>query len=148
MTVKQLVQSGLNAFGLRVSYNKFDLDYFFEAIKTRGFAPRHIVDVGASHGELVTRRNEYFPEAYYTLIEPQAWLQKDAHDILLAAKPNGSAPGQAISRARYLYGPMSTTFAPFLPIRQSMYRSEGGRIIEVPIVTLDEVVARERCPIS
>ena len=51
MTVKQLVQSGFNAFGLRVSYNKFDLDYFFEAIKTRGFAPKHIVDVGANHAD-------------------------------------------------------------------------------------------------
>ena len=29
MTVKQLVQSGFNAFGLRVSYNKFEFGLFF-----------------------------------------------------------------------------------------------------------------------
>ena len=60
MTVKQLVQSGFNAFGLRVSYNKFDFDYFFEAIKARGFAPKHIVDVGANHADLVAHRAQVF----------------------------------------------------------------------------------------
>ena len=30
MTVKQLVQSVFNAFGLRVSHNKFDFDYFLK----------------------------------------------------------------------------------------------------------------------
>src|SRR5215471_7449204 len=146
MTVKQLVQSGFNAFGLRVSYNKFDLDYFFEAIKTRGFAPKHIVDVGASHAEWSRAALKHFPEAYYTLIEPQAWLQKDAHDILARGKAKwisagaGDKPGTLPLWAHE--HDVCSTFA-YSP---EHVPTEGGRTIDVPIVTLDEVVRASAAP--
>ena len=138
-TVKELVQSGFNAFGLRVSYNKFEFDYFFEAIKARGFAPKHIVDVGASHGSWSRTALKYFPEAYYTLIEPQAWLEKDASDILTRGNAKwisagaGDKPGTLPLWAHT--HDVCSTFA-YSP---EHVPSEGGRIIAVPIVTLDEV---------
>jgi FkbM family methyltransferase len=142
MTVKELVQSGFNAFGYRVSRNKFDFDYFFEALKARGFAPKHIVDVGASHGIWSRTALKYFPDAYYTLIEPQAWLEKDAHDILRRGRAKwisagaGEKPGTLPLWAHE--HDVCSTFA-YSP---KHVPSEGGRVIEVPIVTLDEV-ARE-----
>src|SRR5262245_48191461 len=146
MTIKHLIQSGFNTFGLRVSYNKFDFDYFFEAVKSRGFAPKHIVDVGASHGIWSRAALKYFPGAYYTLIEPQAWLQKDSNDILARGKAKWISAGAGDKSGTlplwaHNHDVCSTfTYAPEQP------RSEGGRIIEVPIVTLDEVVRASAAP--
>ena len=47
-----------------------------------GFVPKHIIDVGANHGTWTRETLKYFPEAYYTLIEPQEWLKPSLQDIL------------------------------------------------------------------
>src|SRR5262249_53891537 len=152
MTIKRLIQSGFNAFGLRVSYNKFEFDYFFEAVKSRGFVPKHIVDVGANHGIWSRTALKYFPEAYYTLIEPEAWLQKDSNDILARGKAKwisagaGDKPGTLPLWADK--HDVSSTFAhstEHMPSGEHV-PSEGGRFIEVPIVTLDEVVRASTVP--
>jgi hypothetical protein len=46
------------------------LDLLFLLLKCRGFSPNHIVDVGANHGYWTRTALKYFPDAYYTLIEP------------------------------------------------------------------------------
>ena len=57
MSIKQLVQAGFGAFGLRLTRvsnepkHYYDqMDSFFLVLKQRGFSPNHIVDVGANHG--------------------------------------------------------------------------------------------------
>ncbi len=90
MDAKKLVQAGFGAFGLRLSRNKSvrDLsgwDLFFSALKARGFAPKHVVDVGANHGSWTRSALNYFPESYYTLIEPQDWLKTNIQDLLMGA---------------------------------------------------------------
>ena len=48
----------------------------------RGFAPKHIIDVGANHGNWTRRALKYFPDAYYTLVEPQDHLRTHVQDLL------------------------------------------------------------------
>ena len=60
----------------------FQLPLLFSALRARGFLPKHIVDVGANHGSWTRAALNYFPEAYYTLIEPQDYLKKDVQDLL------------------------------------------------------------------
>ena len=53
----------------------------------RGFAPKHIMDVGANHGKWTRIALTYFPDAYYTdayytLIEPQDQLRAHVADLL------------------------------------------------------------------
>jgi hypothetical protein len=54
MSIKQLVQAGFGAFGLRLTRvsnepkHYYDqMDSFFLVLKRRGFSPNHIVDVGS-----------------------------------------------------------------------------------------------------
>ncbi|OAD91220.1 FkbM family methyltransferase [Aequorivita soesokkakensis] len=58
------------------------LENFFSNIKTMGFTPKHIVDVGANHGTWTREAIKYFPTAQFSLIEPQNWLQPSFQDLL------------------------------------------------------------------
>ena len=52
------------------------------ALRELGFAPRHIVDVGANHGLWTREAITFFPDAHYTLVEPQDELKRDIQDLL------------------------------------------------------------------
>jgi hypothetical protein len=58
------------------------LSQFFSLLKRQGFSPRHIFDVGANHGNWTRAAVRFFPDAQYTLIEPQGILQKSVQDLV------------------------------------------------------------------
>jgi FkbM family methyltransferase len=83
----RLVRSTLKHFGyglVRLEYAKpsYGLDCLFPLLKQRGFAPRHILDVGANRGLWTRTAIEYFPDALYTLIEPQEELESHVQDLV------------------------------------------------------------------
>src|SRR5438874_11361928 len=84
--MKRVLQAALAKFGLRLSRlanaPKDGLTCFFEAIQQAGFTPRHIVDVGANHGNWTRAAIRFFPEAEYTLIEPQDHLKVHVQDLI------------------------------------------------------------------
>src|SRR5258708_12538959 len=90
--MNRILQAALGKFGLRLSRvanaPKDGLTCFFEAILRAGFAPRHIVDVGANHGNWTRTAIRFFPEAQYTLVDPQDHLKADVQDLI--------APGHKI----------------------------------------------------
>jgi FkbM family methyltransferase len=145
MGVKKLIQFGFNAFGLQVSYKKSGSnmsgwDFFFSALKARGFNPEHIIDVGVNHGLWSRTALNYFPDSYYTLIEPQDWLKKESRDILARGKAEWITAGvgdkQGILPLWVTERDDSCTFA----FSSEALRLEGGRTIDVPIITLDQIV--------
>lgn len=58
------------------------LSIFYQNLKALGFEPRHIVDVGANRGTWTREALKYFPDASYTLLEPQHWLRNSMDDLL------------------------------------------------------------------
>ncbi len=56
-------------------HKNYLLNTLFTNLKAAGFSPKHIVDVGANHGTWTREALKHFPDAYYTLIEPQNWLK-------------------------------------------------------------------------
>jgi FkbM family methyltransferase len=58
------------------------LDTFYHNLKAIGFSPKHIVDIGANRGTWTREALKHFPDAYYTLIEPQARLKTYMEDML------------------------------------------------------------------
>jgi FkbM family methyltransferase len=54
---------------------------FYNTLKQIGFEPQHIVDVGANRGTWTRETLKYFPNASYTLIEPQHWLKDFITDL-------------------------------------------------------------------
>jgi FkbM family methyltransferase len=157
--VKKLVQSTLKKFGLRLvrdddsltqattcpSASNSGLDCFFAALRRLGFHPKHIVDIGANHGSWTRKALVYFPEAHYTLVEPQDHLKVHIEDLLArgrkitwinagAADKSGSLPF-AIS-----YRDDSSTF-------DLAQVDAGTALISVPVMTLNEIVSSAGAPL-
>lgn len=90
--VKTLIQSLLRPFGLRLaslkssSKQEFGAAVLFSVLKQAGFAPAHILDVGANHGNWTRAALEFFPQAQYTLLEPQEKLKVYIQDLLQAGQ--------------------------------------------------------------
>ena len=88
--VKTLIQSLLRPFGLRLTRLKpvqpFGTDVLFEVLRRFGFSPKHIVDIGANHGNWTRVALRFFPEAHYTLLEPQDWLKIHIQDLQAAGR--------------------------------------------------------------
>src|SRR6201987_148010 len=90
--VKNLIQSFLRPFGLRLArlqdkpQNDYGYAVLFSLLKRFGFSPKHIVDIGANHGNWTRTSLQYFPEAQYTLLEPQNELMVHVQDLVAAGR--------------------------------------------------------------
>lgn len=54
----------------------------FPLLKRMGFDPKHVINVGANHGHWTRQAIEYFPNASYTLLEPQLELRQHIQDLV------------------------------------------------------------------
>ena len=84
MSLKNTVNSALErAFGFRLVRMRKPYrglrprESFFTMLKRQSFQPRRIYDVGANHGIWTRCAIEYFPNALYTLVEPQDHLKSN-----------------------------------------------------------------------
>tara|TARA_R110002049_G_scaffold221870_9_gene393434 strand:- start:782 stop:1528 length:747 start_codon:yes stop_codon:yes gene_type:complete len=57
------------------------LERFLSLLVELDFRPKHIVDIGANHGDWTRKALTFFPEANFTLIEPQQELFKYYKDF-------------------------------------------------------------------
>jgi FkbM family methyltransferase len=91
--IRKLVQSALKKLGYRVvrdglapqysvSPPAYGLEPFLSLLKRYGFDPRHIVDIGANKGGWTRRAIPFFPDACYTLVEPQDHLKVHIQDLV------------------------------------------------------------------
>jgi FkbM family methyltransferase len=153
--VKNLVQSTLEKFGLRlVRYNSAaqvtappsapnaGLDCFFAALKHLGFHPKHIVDIGAHRGSWTRKALVYFPEAHYTLVEPQDHLKVHIQDLRARGSKitwinAGAADQSGVLPFTISYRDDSSTFDP---------TAAGAARISVPVMTLNEIASAAGIP--
>ena len=59
-----------------------ELEKFFASLQRLAFKPRHIVDVGANRGHWTRTALRYFPDAHFTLLEPQLAMKELMRDLL------------------------------------------------------------------
>ena len=127
--------------------NPFDknslLEIFFENIKGMGFSPKHIIDVGANHGTWTRETLKYFPDSYYTLIEPQEWLKPSLQDILDAnSKVSFNAVGAGDKSGSFMFTIVDRDDSCSFRYTEEEAIAGGFKRVEIPIVTLNEVVAQ------
>ena len=156
--VKKLVQSTLKKFGLRLvrdddspaqaatslRHPTSALDCFLAALQRLGFKPKHIVDIGANRGSWTRKALAYFPEAHYTLVEPQDHLKMHIEDLLARSCKITWINAGAADRSGTLpftisYRDDSSTFDPTLA-------DAGAARISVPVMTLNEIVSVAGAP--
>jgi FkbM family methyltransferase len=127
--------------------NPFDknslIEIFFENIKKMGFTPKHIIDVGANHGTWTRETLKYLPDSYYTLIEPQEWLKTSLQDILdTNSKVTFNAVGAGNKSGTFMFTIADRDDSCSFRYTEEEAIAAGFKRIEIPIVTLNEVVAK------
>lgn len=142
------IQSVLGRLGYRIARiedgpraNK-GLDPFFALLKRFGFAPKHILDIGANRGLWTREAIKYFPEARYTLVEPQEGLKAHIQDLVDAGYKIQWINAGASDRTGTLLFTLndrddSSTFA----LTEEQARAAGFQQIHVPVKTANEIAA-------
>lgn len=156
-TVRRVVHAVLKSCGYRLL--KIDRDAiqgvgellgsFFGTLKRGGFSPRHVLDVGANHGLWTRQAMLVFPEAQYTLVEPQDELKRDIEDLVRSGREIEWINAAAGDRA----GTMAFTIArrddsSSLSLSAEEARAEGLRQVPMTVRTLNEIVSAsgKTCP--
>lgn len=123
-------------------FNKNNLlSVFFENIKAMGFIPKHIIDVGANHGTWTRETLKYFPDAYYTLIEPQERLKSSLQDILdTNSKVSFNAVGAGATSGSFMFTIVDRDDSCSFRYTEEEAKAGGYQQVEIPIVTLNEMV--------
>jgi FkbM family methyltransferase len=148
--LKKLIQSTFNKFGYRIVRNKsvhqtsvsppaYGLEPFFSLLKRYSFNPKHIIDVGANKGTWTRRAFPFFPDARYTMVEPQDNLKAHINDLLdrgckITWVNAGVADQSGTLPFTISYRDDSSTFAP-TPV------DAGAPRISVRVTTLNEIIS-------
>ncbi len=160
--IRKVLVKAFNPLAVRLGYNSyyspklaapepdkgFLLKNFYGILKSSGFNAKHIVDIGANHGTWTREALLYFPEAHYTLLEPQYWLKDSIKDLLDsnhrikfhgvgAGKTNGTFKFTVASRDD------SSSFAYSAEDAQK----EGLKQIDIPVVTLNTLLENSEIPL-
>lgn len=153
--MKDLIRTILGRVGLTVVRTKNiqylsncdALDPFFSALKGFGFDPKHILDVGANRGSWTRTAAKYFPNARYTLVEPQDQLKKYIQDLV----DNGCEIQWITAGASDKSGSMPLSISDhddrstFL-LAGPEGESAGSRQVTVDVKTLNEIVSGSALP--
>lgn len=118
---------------------------FFHCLSALGYRPEHVVDIGAHKGAWTRSALAHFPEAQFTLFEPQRDLLETQRDLV---RPN----------VRFFYmgvGPQSGTLKLTKSRRRDSYSfawSEQEALaanreqLDVEVVALDSFLEENRLP--
>lgn len=126
----------------------FLLSNFYKTLKAFDFYPKHIVDVGANHGTWTRETLQYFPDAIYTLIEPQYWLKESLQDILdenekVTFYPFGAGEESGSFQFTILNRDDSCSFK----YTEEEAKEKGLKQITLPVITLNELIANHNLTI-
>ena len=124
----------------RSKFPKGDLVSSLLNMAERGFDAKHIVDVGANHGKWSRKAAWVYPQATFTLIEPQQemkpFLDRFCEEHPRAEWINAGAADQMGEQLLTVHpDTVSTTFT----MSERSAKASGFECRSVPVVTLDHV---------
>lgn len=116
-------------------------------LKRAQFEPRHIVDIGANRGNWTREVRKSFPDASFTLFEPQPKLREAMADLLVdgsRVELNTMGVGRESGEMMFTLHERddSSSFA-WTPERA---KERGFKQISVPVTTLDAYLAQRQKP--
>lgn len=120
---------------------------FYTIILESGFIPKHIVDVGANHGSWTREALNFFPNAYYSLFEPQFWLEDSIRDIL-DKNPNVifNSFGLGNKKGSFKFTIANRDDSSSFKYTEQEAKTLGLNQIEVPVITLNDYFNEKGLP--
>lgn len=124
------------------------LKTLFNNIKKMGFSPNHIVDIGANHGTWTREALLYFPDAYFTLIEPQEWLKPSFQDLLdTNSKIVYHAVGAGSKKGSFKFTIVDRDDSCSFKYTEEEANKMGCKQVDIQIITLNDLVKSNSLPI-
>jgi FkbM family methyltransferase len=153
--MKKIVKKILSIFGLTIAKKTTstnDKDYllfnFYQTLKAFKFEPKHIVDVGANHGTWTREALNYFPDAYYTLVEPQHWLKDSLTDILESNKKvTFHAFGAGETEGSFQFTIHDRDDSCSFKYTEEEANAKGFKQLILPVVTLNKLLSESQLPV-
>ncbi len=143
---KKGINSFLGRFGYKIIKQEEDkivlhenilLKDFFKFIKSVGFKPKHIMDIGANTGTWTYSALNYFPEASFSLFEPQHWLKdiilKKCNNDNVIVYPLGVGKKKGVFDFTLVDREDSCTFR----YNEEEAKEKGFKQIKLPVTTID-----------
>jgi FkbM family methyltransferase len=120
---------------------------FFLNLKAIGFIPKHIIDVGANHGSWTRETLKYFPDSYYTLVEPQSWLKESFQDILGKNEKVDYYPvGAGAQEGTFKFTIVNRDDSCSFRYTEAEAKEAGFEQVELPVETLNAIVSKSDFP--
>jgi len=116
----------------------------FNLLKKKGFIPHHIMDVGANHGTWTREVMTVFPDANYTLIEPQKWLSESFNDLLQLSNFNFLPIGVGKDKGEFMFTIVDRDDSCSFRVSEKEAIEQGYKQIPIPVNTINEIVKTER----
>jgi len=121
-------------------------DPFFSCLKSLGYQPKHIVDVGANRGNWTRTAMKYFPNARYNMFEPQEKMRAEVADLFENTNVEfhcmGAGPVNSTMKLTQHEWDDSHTFA----LTSQQAEDLGYPQVEVPVVALDDFFKERGLP--
>jgi FkbM family methyltransferase len=152
--IKKTVIKLFNPFAIRLGYVRKNITKkrsvntnskngllfnFYTILKEMDFTPKHIVDVGANHGTWTREALKYFPDAEFTLFEPQYWLEESIKDITnINNKVKFHAFGVGKEKGTFKFTIHNRDDSCSFDYTEKQALQLGLKQIDLPIVTLND----------
>ena len=131
----------------RLYANNYLLFTFYDILKKMNFTPKHIVDVGANHGIWTREALRHFPDAYYTMVEPQHWLTEHFQDILDSnPKVKVHNVGAGEKEGSFKFTIVDRDDSCSFRFTEEEAKAGGFEQVEIPVVTINSLVAKNGLP--
>lgn len=156
--IKTIIRKAFSTFGYELSnanavkatgnmHKNYLLFNFYDILKKFNFNPKHIVDIGANHGTWTRETLKHFPDAYYTLVEPQYWLQESIQDILDKNKKIKFHPfGAGEKEGTFQFTMVDRDDSCSFKFTEEEAIAAGYKQIELPVITLNGLLANSKLP--
>lgn len=152
-SIKRFVHHSLEKFGYRLVRMEGRpgagdaLSQFFSLLKRQAFNPRHIIDVGANHGNWTRTAVRFFPDAQYTLIEPQEFLKECVQDLVDSGyKIRWITAGAGDEPGRWAFTLANRDDSSTFDLTEEEAKRAGFRQVLVEVKTLNEIVRSSGVP--
>lgn len=133
--------------GYRKSQNKKNelLHNFFGNLIEMKVPINHIVDIGANHGTWSREAKKFFPNAYFTLIEPQEWLKSSFPD-LLTPKTTFLPIGVGKQEGSFKFTIVERDDSCSFRFSEEEAKEKNYKQIDIPVKTLNQIVVESSYP--
>jgi FkbM family methyltransferase len=148
--IKQYIQVVAQKFGYHIlSKNSIagDMALGLKGLKSRGFEPKNILDVGANTGDWSRETSVIFPNATYYLIEPQLELKSSIDSFLKNHKGKFILGGAGAKKGELLLTIWEDFAGSSFLLPNNEISNSGKQQRTVPIYAIDDLISEGEIPV-